>query len=200
MATTLRNVLYEDDFQINGNYLKESNSIEQNLTAIDAAIKANETAIASAQSASSVTVEKLTTAESGFASSYVVKQNGTQVGATINIPKDQFVQSGEVVTDPEGKPVGTYIKLVLQNVDEPLFIAASDLIEYVTSGSSAGDVVVINVSDDHKVTATITDGTVTKAKLTTAVQNSLAAAERAAEAVISYIAEGPDKTMNKFNG
>lgn len=45
---------------------------------------------------STVTVEKLQTAESGYFASYVVKQNNTQVGATINIPKDFLVKSGSV--------------------------------------------------------------------------------------------------------
>lgn len=48
--------------------------------------------------ASNVTVEKLATAESGYAASYVVKQNNTQVGATINIPKDFLVRSAELKT------------------------------------------------------------------------------------------------------
>lgn len=45
---------------------------------------------------STVTVEKLQTAESGYFASYVVKQNNAQVGATINIPKDFLVKSGSV--------------------------------------------------------------------------------------------------------
>ena len=34
------------------------------------------------------TVEKQATPDSGFAASYIVKQNGEQVGTKINIPKD----------------------------------------------------------------------------------------------------------------
>ena len=48
------------------------------------------------ESGSLVTVEKLASAESGYAASYVVKQNGTQKGATINIPKDFLVRSAEL--------------------------------------------------------------------------------------------------------
>ena len=91
------------------------------------------------------------------------------------------VQSGSVVTNPEGQPAGTYIKLVLQNVADPLYINVGSLIEYVTSGSQAGDMVVVAVSDDHKVTATITDGTVTKAKLVTEVQTSLSLADNSVQ-------------------
>lgn len=113
-------------------------------------------------------------ADSGdYAAVYNLTKDGVAVGASINIPKDMVVDSGAVVTNPDGQPAGTYIKLVLQNVEEPLFINVGDLIEYVTSGSTAGDMVVVNVSDDHKVTATISDGTVTLAKLTTEVQTAI---------------------------
>lgn len=112
--------------------------------------------------------------ESGeYAAIYKLMKNGVQAGASINIPKDMVVESGSVVDDPEGQPAGTYIKLVLQNVAEPLYINVGSLIEYVTSGSQTGDMVVINVSDDHKVTATITDGTVGIEKLTTDVQTKI---------------------------
>lgn len=45
-----------------------------------------------------VTVEKLQTATSGYAASYVVKQNGSQVGSKIDIPKDFFLKGGSVKT------------------------------------------------------------------------------------------------------
>lgn len=122
--------------------------------------------------AAEYTIEKA--AESGeYAAVYALKKDGVQVGASINIPKDMVVESGSVVENPEGQPEGTYIKLVLQNVAEPLYIDVGSLIEYVTSGSTAGDMVVIAVSDDHKVTATITDGSITLAKLATEIQTAI---------------------------
>ena len=49
-----------------------------------------------------VTVEKQTTAETGYAATYVIKQGAegseSQVGVKINIPKDFLVKSGEVKT------------------------------------------------------------------------------------------------------
>ena len=108
-----------------------------------------------------------------FAAVYNLTKDGVAVGASINIPKDMVVESGSVVTNPAGQPAGTYIKLVLQNVADPLFINVGSLIEYVTSGSATGDMVVVSVSDDHKVTATISDGTITLAKLTTEVQTAI---------------------------
>ena len=121
-------------------------------------------------------------ADSGdYAAVYHLTKDGLDVGVAINIPKDMVVKSGSVVTNPEGQAAGTYIKLVLQNVTDPLFIDVGNLIEYVTSGSSAGDMIVVAVSDDHKVTATITDGSITKAKLETSVQTSLNKAETAVQ-------------------
>ena len=43
--------------------------------------------------AGKVIVEKLATANTGYLASYVVKQGGSQVGATIDIPKDFLVKS-----------------------------------------------------------------------------------------------------------
>lgn len=109
-----------------------------------------------------------------YAAVYNLTKNGAIVGASINIPKDMVVESGEVVTNPAGKDAGTYIKLVLANAtNDVLYIPVDSLIEYVTSGSTAGDMVVINISDDHKVTATITDGSITLTKLSTEIQTAI---------------------------
>lgn len=101
----------------------------------------------------------------------------------ITIPADMVVKSGEVVTKTEAGAwgeAGTYIALTLANAtNDTIYINVGNLIEYVTSGSKTGDMVVVNVSDDHKVTATITDGTVTKAKLFSTVQTSLDNADTA---------------------
>lgn len=108
-----------------------------------------------------------------YAAVYHLTKDGENVGAAINIPKDMVVESGSVVENPDGQAEGTYIKLVLQNVAEPLYINVGSLIEYVTSGSAESDMVVIAVSDDHKVTATITDGSITAAKLEASAQAAL---------------------------
>lgn len=109
-----------------------------------------------------------------YAAVYHLKKNDEVVGVPINIPKDMVVKSGSVVTDPDESHKGTFIKLVLANAtNDTLYIDVSGLIEYVTSGSTASDMVVVTVSEDHKVTATITDGTVTKVKLASDVQTAL---------------------------
>ena len=111
----------------------------------------------------------------------------TQVGVDINIPKDMVVRSGTVETkDQAGAwgPAGTYIHLVLANAtNSDLYIAVDSLIEYVTSGSQVGDMVMIAIDAGHHVTASITDGTITKAKLAQAVQASLNLADNAVQNV-----------------
>ena len=113
-------------------------------TAINTALgnKANSTHSHSLSSlGGTVTVEKLATAESGYLSSYAVKQNGVQVGNTINIPKDFLVKSGSVKTvstanNPvSGYSVGDkYIDLVINvqegtSTDSHIYILVSDLID-----------------------------------------------------------------------
>lgn len=115
-----------------------------------------------------------------YAAVYNLTKGGKNVGASINIPKDMVVKSGEVATNPDETHTGTFLVLTLANATEDkIYINVADLIEYVTTGSKTGDMVVIDVSDDHKVTATITDGTVTREKLTVAVQTSLGKADSA---------------------
>ena len=115
---------------------------------------------------------------------------GTQVGVDINIPKDMVVESGTVEVKSEAGtwgPAGTYIHLVLANAEEDdLYINVTDLIEYVTSGSQQGDMVVINIDSQHQVTATITDDTITAAKLVPAIRTQLGLASTA----VQNIAEG----------
>jgi hypothetical protein len=129
-------------------------------------------------------------ADSGdYAAVYNLTKDGEVVGTSINIPKDMVVKSGEVITNPDATHTGTFLVLTLANATEDkIYINVADLIEYVTSGSKTGDMVVIDVSADHKVTATITDGTVTKAKLAVDVQTSLGKADSAVQA--DDIAEG----------
>ena len=144
----------------------------------------------------------------GIAKRYTVAQAATGLNVNIDIPSDMVVKSGEVKTNPAGQPAGTYLVLTLANAtNDKVYINVSDLIEYVTSGSKTGDMVVVDVSADHKVTATITDGTITKAKLATAVQTSLGKADTAIQqaglnsALEGYVAKnGTDRLMTAAEG
>lgn len=125
--------------------------------------------------AAEYSIVKDANAVDGYAATYRLTKGGENVGAAINIPKDMVVKTGSVEINPEGKDAGTYLVLVLANATEDkIYIPVNSLIEYVTSGSSVGDMVVVAVDEiTHKVTATITDGTITKEKLHADVQTSL---------------------------
>lgn len=131
----------------------------------------------------SVTADTSTPA--GVAKRYVLSQNGSEI-VTIDIPKDMVVSSGTVETKAEAGVwgvAGTYLVLTLANAtSDKVYINVGDLIEYVTSGSKAGDMVEIKIDAEHKVTAIINDGTITKAKLAQGVQDSLALADSALQA------------------
>lgn len=88
-----------------------------------------------------VTVEKQSSAESGYAHTYIVKQNGSQVGVKINIPKDFLVKSATVktvttVNNPvSGYVIGDkYLDFVVNSkdnsaTDEHLYVLVSDLVD-----------------------------------------------------------------------
>ena len=117
---------------------------------------------------------------STYAATYHLTKGGVNTGVAIDIPKDMVVKSGEVVTNPAGQTAGTYLVLTLANATEDkVYINVGSLIEYVTSGSKDSDQIKINVSSDHKVTATLSNGSVTKAQLVTEVQTSLGKADSA---------------------
>ena len=123
---------------------------------------------------------------------------GVDVGVPINIPKDMVVQSGIVTeknTDGAWGAPGTYIELTLANSDNTkLWIPVGSLIEYVTSGSKAGDMVFVTVDPTtHQVTATITDGTITKAKLDTDLQASIGRADSAVQEITTGTTNGTIK-------
>ena len=92
----------------------------------------------------------------------------TLVG-TINIAKDKVVQDGHLVTvtsgiDSDGDTVpagtadGTYVKLTLQNVAQPIYINVSDLIDAYTGGTTAEATVAISATNEITVTINTIDG------------------------------------------
>lgn len=134
-------------------------------------------------------VEDKTSTE--YSAIYHLTKDGINVGAAINIPKDMVVKSGTVETNPAGKPVGTYLVLTLANATEDkIYINVGDLIEYVTAGESPDGMVVVSVSDDHKVTATLGDASITEAKLHADVKAKLAKAVSAVQTVTESATNG----------
>lgn len=126
------------------------------------------------------TVQVTESSPAGYAKAYTITQASTGLNTTINIPKDMVVQSGTVETDPEEQEPGTYLVLTLANAtSDKIYINVGSLIEYVTSGSEEGDQIFITISPDHKVTATLATGSVTKEQLVSTVQTTLNKADSA---------------------
>ena len=183
-------------------------AIEADMGSVDDLQTANKTvagainevlaAVGTGGTAAVVTVTTDTTTE-GALKSYTIKQGDTTVGV-IDIPKDMVVESGSVVTNPEGQPEGTYIKLVLANVAEPLYINVGSLVDIYTAKAGATQVQLAIDSSTREISATIVagsigsteladgavttvkiaDANVTLAKLSASVQASLAKADAAA--------------------
>ena len=122
------------------------------------------------------------TTPEGYAKRYTLSQCGSQI-VSIDIPSDMVVSSGKVVENPAGQTAGTYIELTLANATkDKIYINVGDLIEYVTGAEAADGIITTKVDDNHVLTATIGDGTITKAKLADAVQTSLGKADTALQA------------------
>lgn len=123
--------------------------------------------------------------EGNVLKSYTFYQ-GTQIEdnkiGTIDIPKDLVVKSGQVVVNPDGQPAGTYIKLVIANQDEPLYIDVKKLVDVYTAKENAEQVQVA-ISETNEVSATIVASSVTKTELNKDVNASLAKADTAIQNV-----------------
>ena len=142
-----------------------------------------------------VAVTSPANADTGYLKTYVISQGGTEKGR-INIPKDLVVTNGSCVKVANGVDKsdnssvslanGTYLKLVIANQAEPVYIPASSLVDVYTGGSTAEITITVN-PDTNEITATIveingsklTDNSVAKTKLDTAVQASLDLADSA---------------------
>lgn len=107
---------------------------------------------------------------SSYAKTYTISQGGSSIG-TINIPKDLVVTSGSVVKNPTSSLTGTYIKLVVANQTDPLYINVADLCDVYTGGSTA--TVQVSVSSTNQITASIVSGSISKEMLNSSVQSTL---------------------------
>ena len=131
--------------------------------------------VTAAQNAGKVTVEK-------NGDSYIVKQNGTQVGVAINVPKDMVVESGEIVagtwSDGTFKPStsgkGKALKLVIANGGGTVYIDVADLVDVYTGSATA--TVSVTIGSDNKISAVIQGGSITEAHLASAFVTTLKSA------------------------
>ena len=139
------------------------------------------TAVGNVNTGAAVSISTQTTT-SGMLRSYTFSQGGSTIG-TIDIPKDYVNNIIGIVSQDGSGNSGIFLKVNTAPTGETAsyeYVDVSGLVEYVTSGSQVGDMIYVSIDPStHEVTATITDGTITKAKLATAVQTSLGKADTA---------------------
>lgn len=131
-------------------------------TAVDAINEIKDAVDANANAAK-VTMTTDTTTD-GALKSYTLKQGDTNIG-TIDIPKDMVVESGEVVVDPEGQVAGTYIKLKLANVTEPLYINVGTLVDIYKAKDGATQVQITVDNSTREISAALVANSVNTAEL-----------------------------------
>lgn len=126
---------------------------------------------------------------------YIFAQGGVAV-ATMNIAKDLFLKSGEVVYGTYDSSTHTftpgtaaadqsnaYIKLVINNGDDDatdsiIYIPAAALVTEYSANNASGAKVTINVSN-HQISAAVTAGSIEKTDLVTSLQNEITSARTA---------------------
>lgn len=203
-AATKVNELAQGQVKTNTEHIGTMDNLETTAKAdLVTAINEVRNAVSAGGTAAAITMEEKTSdLGEGVLKAYVLKQGDNTVG-TINIPKDMVVQSGEVVTNPEGQDAGTYIKLTLANAtNDVIYVNVGTLVDIYKAKASAaqvqiaidsatreisativaGSVTATELAADAVVTAKIADGNVTKAKLSTEVQGELNKAHEHANA------------------
>ena len=95
----------------------------------------------------------------------------------IDIPKDLVVESGKVIVVTDDAPVsgltnGTYLKLVIVNQTEPIYIDVKDLCDVYT-GKTATNGVSVSVSDTNEISATLVGKAISEANLDDALATKI---------------------------
>ena len=108
---------------------------------------------------------------------------GTGTAFEIDIPKDLVVESGEVIVVTDDAPVsgltnGTYLKLVIVNQTEPLYIDVKDLCDVYT-GKTETVGVSVAISDTNEISATLVGKAVTESNLDDALATKISGLESA---------------------
>lgn len=108
---------------------------------------------------------------------------GTGSTFEVDIPKDLVVESGEVITVTDEAPVsgltnGTYLKLVIVNQAEPIYIDVKDLCDVYT-GKAITDGVSVAISETNEISATLAGKAVSEANLTDDLANKINGADSA---------------------
>ena len=186
-------------------------------TDLVSAVNEIKSAVGDTKTAGEVTVDTTTTA--GMFKSYTLKQNGKNI-ATIDIPKDMVVSSGEVKTytaqtlpTGTGAPTsaGTYLVLTLANAtNDKVYINVGTRVDIykakanatkiqisidsttreISASVVAGSIGATELATNAVTTVKIADGNVSKAKLAKDVQTSLGKADTAVQSVKTGTANG----------
>ena len=103
---------------------------------------------------------------------------GTGTTFEVDIPKDLVVESGEVITVTDESPVsgltnGTYLKLVIVNQTNPIYIDVKDLCDVYT-GKVVTDGVSIAVSSTNEISAALVGKAVAEENLADNLANKIA--------------------------
>lgn len=106
---------------------------------------------------------------------------GTGTTFEVDIPKDLVVESGEVIVVTDESPVsglvnGTYLKLVIVNQTNPIYIDVKDLCDVYT-GKAVTDGVSVTISDTNEISAALVGKAVSEANLTDALAQKIADAD-----------------------
>lgn len=164
-------------------------STENKDTLVDAINELDEK-IDSKQSNKYTIVEEILNPSSEYSKVYRLMENEQAVGASINIPKDMVVSSGDIETNPEGQPEGTYLVLTLANAtSDKIYIDVKDLVGAVYAGKSTKEVN-ITISDSNEISADINIGSIDRVKLDPITQLAITKAETSIQSVTSGSANG----------
>ena len=102
---------------------------------------------------------------------------GTGTTFEVDIPKDLVVESGEVITVTDEFPVsgltnGTYLKLVIVNQTDPIYIDVKDLCDVYT-GKAVTVGVSVTISDTNEISAALVGKAVSESNLADDLANKI---------------------------
>ena len=129
-----------------------------NKTDLVVAINEVRNSVSAGGTEAAVTMTTDTTTEN-MLKSYTIKQGSNTVGV-IDIPKDLVVVSGTVETNPDGQAEGTYIKLVITNQTDPLYINVGTLVDLYVEKADATQIQLTVDNSTREISAVIVDGSV----------------------------------------
>lgn len=162
VAQTKVNELANGQVKNNSDHIGVMNDLETAAKGdLVTAINEVRNAVSAGGTAAAITLTTATTPTNGMLKTYTLKQGNNTIG-TIDIPKDMVVQSGSVVTNPDGQTAGTYIKLVLANAtNDEIYVNVGTLVDIYTAQENASQVQLTIDSATRVISASIVNGAIT---------------------------------------